>query len=109
MKHKNKKEDISPKSRSASIARALVIQENLLGWLPRALANNENNARKTACIVWYDKISLYLVSVPWLRALVRETNCEIPYDRKEVINNLVLHFDYKQGQAETRMSGRNCL
>lgn len=82
--------------------------DQLIAWLPEALKQDNNTSRKVACIVWYDKISNYSVSEPYLLDVIRQTPFDIGFDISKVVDVLVNDFGYDRKFALWRMGGRSC-
>lgn len=99
-----KKNSIKSKERAEQRAREYVQQ--LCVWIPETSKTNLPLARKVACIVWYDKISNYVITDPFVLDFVRSTPFDLQYDPTEVVDALVNDFGYKREFATWRMNGR---
>jgi len=95
------------KSRKAAQESAIKHSQKLIEWLPNALIEDEQTARKVACIIWYDKISNYIFSEPYILDVVRSTHFNTVFNVDKVVECLVLEFGYKQDFAKWRMGGRS--
>lgn len=94
------------KTKDESVRLAGVVSSKLLEWLPENLKENEDLARKVACVVWYDKISNHISADPYILDIVRSTEANLNIDITEVVDVLVNDFDYPRDFAIWRMGGR---
>lgn len=95
------------KSRKAAQEAARKHMMKLIEWLPAALEEDEQTTRKVACIIWYDKISNYIFSEPYILDIVRSTPFNIDFEIDKVVECLVSEFGYKPDFAKWRMGGRS--